>query len=138
MEISKRWECAKKFKLCFRCLGEGHLGQSCFRTRVCGLDGCQEVYHRLLRKHAVGKNTGVLISGYQQPKGVNVDKNGAQQQKVLMLIKASFQVKETFLPLRGRMQIEMLTLQWWLKHLKEWEMWHSEQFLYILEMVTVS
>ena len=62
-------------------MGEGHLGQSCFRTRVCGLDGCQEVHHRLLHKHAVDKNTGVLISRYQQSKGVNVDKNGAQQQK---------------------------------------------------------
>ena len=81
MEISKRWEYAKKFKLCFRCLGEGHLGQSCFHTRVCGLDGCQEVHHRLLHKHAVDKNTGVLNSGYQQPKGEKVDKNGAQQQK---------------------------------------------------------
>ena len=27
LEIPKRWECAKTFKLCFRCLGEGHLGQ---------------------------------------------------------------------------------------------------------------
>ena len=37
-------------KLCFRCLGEGHLGQHCFRTRVCGLNGCQEVHHRLLHQ----------------------------------------------------------------------------------------
>ena len=27
MDVSKRWELAKKMRLCFRCLGEGHLGQ---------------------------------------------------------------------------------------------------------------
>ena len=48
MEVSKRWEYAKKLKWCFRCLGESHQGQSCFRTRICGLDGCQEIHHRLL------------------------------------------------------------------------------------------
>ena len=38
----------KKLRLCFRCLGEGHLGQYCTRTRVCGLNGCKELHHRLL------------------------------------------------------------------------------------------
>ena len=46
--MSKRWENAKKFRLCFRCLGEGHLGQYCTRTRVCGLNGCKELHQRLL------------------------------------------------------------------------------------------
>ena len=41
-------ENAKKLKLCFRCLGEGHLGQYCTRTRVCGLSGCKELHHQLL------------------------------------------------------------------------------------------
>jgi len=48
LEIPKRWECAKTFKQCFCCLGEGHFGQHCTRTRVCGLNGCKEVHHRLL------------------------------------------------------------------------------------------
>ena len=56
LEVPKRWECAKKMKLCFRCLGEGHHGQNCFRTRVCGLEGCQEVHHRLLHQ-AKNKNS---------------------------------------------------------------------------------
>ena len=38
----------QKNRLCFRCLGEGHLGQYCVRTRVCGLNGCKELHHRLL------------------------------------------------------------------------------------------
>ena len=57
----------KKSKLCFRCLGEGHSGQSCFRMRVYGLDGCTEVHHRLLHKQAVNKNkTGNKIQVMQQ------------------------------------------------------------------------
>ena len=33
---------------CFRCLGSSHVGQSCNRSRVCGLDGCKQLHHRLL------------------------------------------------------------------------------------------
>ena len=39
LDTPKRWDCAKKFKLCFCCLGEGHLSQYCTRTRVCGQNG---------------------------------------------------------------------------------------------------
>ena len=49
-DIPKRWECAKKFKLCFRSLGEDHLGQYCNRTRVCDQNGCKELHHRLLHR----------------------------------------------------------------------------------------
>ena len=38
----------KQCKLCFRCLGDGHLGQYCNQTRVCGIDNCKELHHRLL------------------------------------------------------------------------------------------
>ena len=75
MEVSKRWEYAKKFKLCFRCLGEGHPGQSCFRTRICGLDGCQEVHHRLLHKQAVNKISAVNKNSSDLRKKKNVDDN---------------------------------------------------------------
>ena len=64
MEIQNRWDCAKKHKLCFRCLGDGHLGQFCNRTRVCGIDNCKEVHHRLLHK---ARN--VLPSGHSRGTG---------------------------------------------------------------------
>lgn len=54
-------------KLCFHCLGEGHLGQHCFGTRVCGLNGCQEVSHRLL--HKVEKNSDAFVSEHIFSKG---------------------------------------------------------------------
>ena len=34
MEIQNRWESAKRHKLCFHSLDDGHLGQFCNRTRV--------------------------------------------------------------------------------------------------------
>ena len=57
--MSKRWENAKKPRLCFCCLGEGHLGQYCTCTRVCGLGGCKELHHRLLHSDLshVGEKT---------------------------------------------------------------------------------
>ena len=44
------WDWAKKFKLCFHCLSEDHLGQYCIWTRVCGQNGCKEVQHQFLHK----------------------------------------------------------------------------------------
>ena len=56
LDVPKRWECAKKFKLCFRCLGEG---QYCNHTKVCGQNGCRELHHRLLHRDHNGSQTDV-------------------------------------------------------------------------------
>ncbi len=48
--IPERWEIAKQYHLCFRCLGRGHGGVSCRRSRPCGLDGCRSRHHRLLHE----------------------------------------------------------------------------------------
>ena len=42
--VSKRWDAAKHFKLCFRCLGDGHRGKSCPRSLPCGENGCQKLH----------------------------------------------------------------------------------------------
>ena len=39
--VSKRWDIAKRFNLCFRCLGDGHRGSSCPRNLPCGENGCK-------------------------------------------------------------------------------------------------
>ena len=41
---------AKLFQLCYRCLGEWHVGKKCPRSRQCGYEGCQELHHRLLHR----------------------------------------------------------------------------------------
>ena len=57
----KKWETAKKLGLCYRCLGKGHLGDSCTWNRECGIDGCKDRHHRLLHEEKV-------TSGYMEGK----------------------------------------------------------------------
>ena len=49
--VSQRWDTAKRFKLCFRCLGRGHRGKSCQRSQSCGQNGCQKSHHVLLNRN---------------------------------------------------------------------------------------
>ena len=89
MEVPKRWEYTKKSKLYFRCLSEGHSGQSCFHTRVCGLDGCKEVHHRLLHRQVINKNStlnkksndATNLHQQLQQTSCNVNNDVLQQQK---------------------------------------------------------
>ena len=48
--VPDRWNIAKQFQLCFRCLAVGHHGKSCPRSRQCGLNECQQLHHTLLHK----------------------------------------------------------------------------------------
>ena len=48
---TERWNIAKRSQLCFRCLGDGHFGKLCPKSRTCGKNGCQEIHHRLLHQH---------------------------------------------------------------------------------------
>ena len=71
----------KKLRLCFRCLGEGHLGQYCTRTRVCGLSGCKELHHRLL--HSDLTHGGDKIMASQCPAKRNESEQPAVHRKKL-------------------------------------------------------
>ena len=60
MDMRQRWNVAKQFKLCFRCLGDDHNGNQCIRSRVCDIHGCQETHSRLLHimeNRITGKQT---------------------------------------------------------------------------------
>ena len=48
LPVQERWNTAKRLKLCFRCLGGDHRGQTCVRTRVCGINNCKDNHNRLL------------------------------------------------------------------------------------------
>ena len=50
MTANDRWNMATEHKLCFRCLGDGHRGESCFRSRTCGINGCRSHHHRMLHE----------------------------------------------------------------------------------------
>lgn len=48
--VPDRWKSAKQNQLCYRCLGDGHFGNFCPRSRQCNQNGCKELHHRLLHK----------------------------------------------------------------------------------------
>ena len=50
MTVNERWNIAKEQKLCLRCLSDGHRGEACLRSRVCGIKGCRSHHHRLLHE----------------------------------------------------------------------------------------
>ena len=50
MSVDMRWSVAKEQKLCFRCLSNGHHGEACSRSRVCGLNGCRSHHHWMLHE----------------------------------------------------------------------------------------
>ena len=50
MSVDDRWNIAQEQKLCFRCLSDGHRGEACFRSRVCGINGCRSHHHYLLHE----------------------------------------------------------------------------------------
>ena len=62
MKPWERWNTAKQFRLCFRCLNRNHIGSSCKATRVCGKDGCQKTHHELLHTtfYLSGSNDNLL------------------------------------------------------------------------------
>ena len=45
---SERWNIAKRTRLCYRCLVDGHYGKMCPNSKICGNNGCEENHHRLL------------------------------------------------------------------------------------------
>ena len=48
MTANERWNVETEHKLCFRCLSDGHRGESCFRSKTCGINGCRSHHHRML------------------------------------------------------------------------------------------
>ena len=45
-----RQEAAKSLKLCYRCLGGDHNGETCVRSRICGINNCKNTHNRLLHR----------------------------------------------------------------------------------------
>ena len=48
--VPERWNIAKLFQLCYRCLGDSHYGKLCPRSRQCGINACRQLHHKLLHQ----------------------------------------------------------------------------------------
>ena len=75
LSLEKRGEMVKEKRLCFRCLGTGHIASDCPRTEACGTGGCKSRHHSLMhgvpRLHpAIGK-PGKPGKAVETPRGVD-------------------------------------------------------------------
>ena len=50
MSPPARWEATKSLKLCYRCLGGDHNGETCVRSRICEINNCKNTHNRLLHR----------------------------------------------------------------------------------------
>ena len=46
LNVTDRWNIAKQFQLCFRCLADWHHGKSCPRSQQSDQNDCQELHHK--------------------------------------------------------------------------------------------
>ncbi|MCG8077511.1 MAG: DUF1759 domain-containing protein, partial [Candidatus Thiodiazotropha taylori] len=78
--VSDRWDTSKQSQLCFRCLGDGHNGKSCPRSRQCGINGCKQLHHRLLHRSESTRPMSTLSDkSKQSDAGISGDDNLAQE-----------------------------------------------------------
>ena len=87
-KIQEKWATAKKLGLCYRCLGDDHLGGECPRSRVCNIDGCRDRHNRLLHGNRNGNNSQSRPLG-TQPQGTRPQ--GAQSQSTQLQLARTIQ-----------------------------------------------
>ena len=75
MNINQRWDKAKEFKLCFRCLSDTHRGERCPRSRICGINGCKYNHNRLLHEH---KSNSPIVIKHETTEITNIAKDNTQ------------------------------------------------------------
>lgn len=57
--FEKKWEAAKRFGVCFRCLDYDHLGRQCPKSKACDVAGCKKTHHPLLHESQPRQETKV-------------------------------------------------------------------------------
>ena len=81
--MSDRWKVATNHKLCFRCLSDGHRGEACFKSRVCGIAGCRSHHHRMLHENSAAEVDPVAEVALNSPSlsasGSNIERESNQQ-----------------------------------------------------------
>lgn len=58
LDVHKRWDIAKKNKLCFYCLSTNHEFKDCTKKVECKIKGCKRFHHKLL--HTQPKKVGII------------------------------------------------------------------------------
>ena len=66
MSPSARWEAAKSLKLCYRCLGGDHNGETCVRSRICGINNCKNTHNRLLHRDSAPADQSEQVNSHDR------------------------------------------------------------------------
>lgn len=91
--IQEKWATAEKLGLCYRCLGDDHLGGEFPGSRVCNIDGCRDRHNRLLHGNQNGNNSQSKPRG-TQPHGTQSNRTqpqGAQPQSTQLQLPRTIQ-----------------------------------------------
>ena len=68
-----------------RCLSDGHRGEACFKSRVCGIAGCRSHHHRMLHENSAAEVNPVAEGALNSPSvsasGSNIE--GESNQRTL-------------------------------------------------------
>ena len=76
MDTKSRWETAKKYKLCYRCLGNNHRGNNCKQHGKCGINGCSDTHNRLLHGKGEKSDDKEQVDSNKDDKGNNTQDHG--------------------------------------------------------------
>ena len=63
----EKWKVAKKFGLCYCCLGDNHKGNTCKWNKKCNIDGCNDNRHYLLHRPKILPPKKPDTSNKEQP-----------------------------------------------------------------------
>ena len=94
MNLPDKWTFAKQSHLFYRCLGEGHTGSDCTKSKSCGVNGCTKTHNRLLhgQRNVDEGQPGKSSKSKRIPKSVSsatqtplTTEGEAQQQRDLIL-----------------------------------------------------
>lgn len=78
MSPPSRWEAAKNLKLCYRCLGGDHNGETCVRSRVCAINNCKNTHNRLLYRDSAPADRSEQEASHDRPKMEQGASGGSQ------------------------------------------------------------
>ena len=78
MSPPARRETAKSLKLCYRCLGGDHNGETCVRSRVCGISNCKKTHNRLLHRDSASADRSEQGASHDRPEMEQRESGGSQ------------------------------------------------------------
>ena len=117
----KKWEAAKRFGVCYRCLNDDHLRQQCTKSKACNITGCKKTHHPLLHdsQHrqeskapsTEGQGPKLRLTGRQCDQRLSVGdqnfKTGRQEAtNILSLRHLKFQGKKAFFKRKHKVLVD--------------------------------